>query len=105
MAWYQKKPVRVEAVQLLWSTWTEMCRHAPVGKAGCRGVYVRPDGSWTDSFPGDPCKLGILIPTLEGDMLGIEGDWIIKGTEGEFYPCKPAAFAATFEPILPADLW
>ena len=28
-----------------------------------------------------------------------EGDWIIKGIKGEFYPCKPDIFEATYEPV------
>ncbi|HRK69589.1 MAG TPA: hypothetical protein PKY73_18730 [Hyphomonas sp.] len=41
-----------------------------------------------------PC---ILIDTLEGQMRADPGDWIIKGVKGEFYPCKPDIFAATYE--------
>ena len=41
---------------------------------------------------------GILIKTLEGDMLASPGDWVIRGVKGEFYPCKPDIFAATYEP-------
>jgi len=41
-----------------------------------------------------PC---ILINTLEGQMKAVPGDWIIKGVQGEFYPCKPDIFAATYE--------
>ena len=39
-----------------------------------------------------------MIETLEGQMKAVAGDWIIRGVEGEFYPCKPAIFAATYEP-------
>ncbi len=38
------------------------------------------------------------IVTLEGTMRAEVGDWIIKGVKGEFYPCKPDIFAATYEP-------
>ena len=52
-----------------------------------------------DSLPlhdmGDG-KLGIT--TLEGVMAANPGDWIIKGVKGEFYPCKPDIFDATYEP-------
>jgi len=34
----------------------------------------------------------MYISTLEGEMKGSKGDFIIKGTEGEFYPCKPVPF-------------
>lgn len=40
----------------------------------------------------------ISIGTLEGVMTATAGDWIIKGVKGEFYPCKPDIFAATYEP-------
>ena len=38
-----------------------------------------------------------VIPTLEGLMTADLGDWIIRGIQGEFYPCKPDIFAATYE--------
>lgn len=41
---------------------------------------------------------GIAIDTLEGVMRADPGDWIIKGVKGEFYPCKPDIFVATYEP-------
>ena len=37
------------------------------------------------------------IPTLEGVMRVNNGDWIIKGIKGEFYPCKPDIFEVTYE--------
>jgi hypothetical protein len=40
----------------------------------------------------------IQIQTLEGIMAASAGDWIIRGVKGEFYPCKPDIFAATYEP-------
>ncbi len=39
----------------------------------------------------------LVIPTLEGDMIVSLGDYVIKGIEGEFYPCKPDIFASTYE--------
>lgn len=45
-----------------------------------------------------PC---ILINTLEGQMKAIPGDWIIKGVKGEFYPCKPDIFEATYDLVTP----
>lgn len=46
---------------------------------------------------------GIRIPTLEGTHLASPGDWIIRGVKGEFYPCKPDIFAATYEPDPPGS--
>jgi hypothetical protein len=40
----------------------------------------------------------MVISTLEGEMTAKPGDWIIKGVKGEFYPCKPDIFAATYDP-------
>jgi len=41
----------------------------------------------------------VVVPTLEGDMIGLPGDWIIQGVNGEFYPCKPDIFEKTYEPV------
>lgn len=42
---------------------------------------------------------GVLdIPTLEGVMTAQPGDWVIRGVQGEFYPCKPEIFSATYDP-------
>lgn len=51
------------------------------------------DGAWSSG----PNKIG--IHTLEGTMTADLGDWIIRGVAGEFYPCKPEIFAATYEPL------
>jgi hypothetical protein len=42
---------------------------------------------------------GLIIHTLEGDMRADIGDWIIRGVKGEFYPCKPDIFDATYEQV------
>ena len=41
----------------------------------------------------------VWIATLEGDMVAKKGDYIIKGVQGEFYPCKPDIFAETYEEL------
>lgn len=41
----------------------------------------------------------IMIDTLEGRMKASLNDWIIKGIKGEFYPCRPDIFEATYEPV------
>lgn len=40
----------------------------------------------------------IAIDTLEGPIGASAGDWVVRGVAGEFYPCKPAIFAETYEP-------
>lgn len=42
-------------------------------------------------------QMGLYILTLEGEMLARPGDVIIKGTHGEFYPCKPEVFKVKYE--------
>lgn len=44
----------------------------------------------------------IRIKTLEGTMIASVGDWIIKGVQGEFYPCKPDIFFETYV-LVPGD--
>ena len=41
----------------------------------------------------------LIIPTLEGDMKAVAGDWIIKGVKGEYYPCKPDVFKSTYNVV------
>ena len=44
-------------------------------------------------------KISIIIPTLEGDMGAMDGDFIIQGVDGEFYPCRKEIFLKTYEKI------
>lgn len=60
-------------------------RHAK--KSPDKGVYINPENG---------C---IVIRTLEGDMQVSVNDWIIRGVQGELYPCKPDIFAATYETL------
>ncbi|MGN7969013.1 hypothetical protein [Microbacterium sp. 22296] len=41
----------------------------------------------------------VQIKTLEGTMTASLGDYVIRGVQGEFYPCKPDIFAATYEEV------
>ena len=41
----------------------------------------------------------LRIDTLEGTMIASAGDWVIRGVQGEHYPCKPDIFSATYEPV------
>jgi hypothetical protein len=79
---YRKKPVVIEAIRFGGSNHDEIFRWA-----GWDMVIVKNDRSV------------LVIPTLEGDMTASAGDWIIKGIKGEFYPCKPDIFAATYDPV------
>jgi len=83
MAKYRKKPVVVEAVQ-----WT-----------GARFYLIRRFCPTATGLKDSRKITEILIPTLEGTMRAEIGDWIIRGIKGEFYPCKPDIFEATYEPV------
>ena len=81
---YRKKPVVIEAVQYPGIGMSEGQQQQLLAHLdGCR---------WRQDDDG------IAILTLEGEMKALPGDWIIKGVKGEFYPCKPEIFAATYEP-------
>lgn len=106
---YRKRPVEITAMQwalptdnsaslLGWldenecpyligdATAPETLRH-PDGIAPTAGHYIRPDDG------------ALMIRTLEGDMATSPGDYVIRGVAGEFYPCKPDIFAATYEEV------
>ncbi len=44
-----------------------------------------------------PPLFSVIIPTLEGDMRAMPNDIVIKGIKGEFYPCKPDIFLASYD--------
>lgn len=80
---FQKKPVVIEARR--WS-----------------GANAVPLLDWINAHEDDRTAFqdgsSLIIPTLEGNHEASLGDWIIQGVAGEFYPCKPDIFEATYEP-------
>jgi hypothetical protein len=84
MARYRKLPVEIEAVQ--WNGWWALSYDDVEAMAQ--------NGPRTISLRGGE----LFISTLEGEMRADVGDWIIKGVNGEIYPCKPDIFAKTYEP-------
>lgn len=81
---FRKKPVVIEARQLTFQNTADIM------------VWCGSTKSW--SKPPMRAVTGIIVPTLEGQHEAAFGDWIIQGVKGEFYPCKPDIFAATYEP-------
>jgi len=79
----RKKSVKIEC--MLWdgNNWDEIEKWCPYGL--------------TYDYPAS--RKSITIDTLEGKMTAKCGDYIIKGVEGEFYPCKPDIFKKTYEII------
>lgn len=93
---YRKKPVVVEAIQLNWKNWNDVCDFLEnVITSNNPGREVR---TYSDKCGEDgPTYLEITIPTLEGNCIVKHGDYIIKGVHGEFYSCKPDIFEKTHE--------
>ena len=87
---YRKKPVVIDAVQLTMTN----CQTVSFIIAAA-GYNVR-----HATKPPMRAITGIVIETLEGDMTADFGDWIIKGVQGEFYPCKPEIFEKTYEKVV-----
>jgi hypothetical protein len=80
---FRKKPVVIEAKQFLNDADSYNLLH-----------WINEDkliASWVNN--------NLIIKTKEGDHIANVGDWIIKGVEGEFYPCKPSIFEATYEQV------
>ncbi len=84
---FRKRPVVIEAMQF-----TDETKDAVF--SWVRGEHYNTHG--TRDKAGNPT---LSICTLEGDMTASLGDWIIRGVQGEFYPCKPDIFQATYEPV------
>lgn len=82
---YQKKPVRIEAIQYTGDNFDEIKEF--VGDSYYENVDER------------HLTLNIGIKTLEGDMTISLFDYVIKGVNGEFYPCKPDIFKKTYDEI------
>jgi hypothetical protein len=87
---FRKKPVVIEAIK--------------IDSGESRMESGRPCGN--DAAVQEFCPTAVIvpkgfrIPTLEGDHLAEFGDYVIKGVKGEFYPCKPDIFAATYEEVV-----
>lgn len=84
MAKYRKKPVIIDAIQFTDDDYGTLCA---IGSLGLKPKILR-----------NPLRLE--IKTLEGTMYAQQGDYIIKGVKGEFYPCKPDIFEQTYEEVV-----
>lgn len=79
---FRKRPVEIEAH--LWD-----------GTAGSHKLLREWTGGQVNLVTGGR----LMVHTLEGWVLASAGDWIIRGVAGEFYPCKPDIFTATYEVV------
>ena len=87
---FRKKPVVIEAVQYATRFWWPDWFHDAVTE---NKIVVHGTGKWAEG------ECYAEIKTLEGVMRANEGDWIIRGIAGEYYPCKPDIFEQTYERV------
>jgi hypothetical protein len=83
MPFYREKPVVIDAREFLGNFDQETA-------AWCGGRLIGLGQGFAK----------IEIDTLEGVITASPGDYIIQGVQGEFYPCKPDIFDATYEPLV-----
>jgi len=89
---FRKKPIVIEAFQYGVDVYPEWFKNFKDKRYVPSRNVKKSD---KHKFPSD-----VLIMTLEGEMRADYYDYIIKGTKGEIYPCKPDIFIDIYEPIL-----
>lgn len=101
---FRKKPVEIEARLLpVWDddeggakAYVEACIALAEWCGGESHMMLEDD----ETYEGAPVTgPHLVIPTLEGPHIASPGDWIIRGVQGEFYPCKPDIFEATYDRV------
>ena len=90
---FRKKPVVIDAIQLTRANAVKVYEQVH----DCTAIKTDMDLYRWDDYLSIIERKGMKIPTLEGEMTASMGDYIIKGIQGEFYPCKPDIFLATYE--------
>lgn len=114
---WRKRPVVIDAMQWAWAggpgeTFEDIRSRVTSWVADSLGLTIDDHGLWhgparKNDILGpivppvvgvDPYLFSLHIETLEGRMTAQPGDWIIRGVQGEFYPCKPDIFEQTYEP-------
>lgn len=91
MSKWRKKPVVIEAIKWDGENLREIIDFTGLHQSAQKWTWEE----YVDVVRRD----GLKIFTLEGKMMASVGDYIIKGVNGEFYPCKPDIFHATYEEV------
>ena len=91
MAKYRKKPVVIEAVQWTGDNLREIIDFTGLHESAKKWAW--------EEYEKVVALQGLKIFTLEGPLNASPGDYIIKGVQGEFYPCKPDIFEATYDRV------
>lgn len=91
---YRKKPVIIDAE--IWDGSNHRKMFDFLTGTTCQ--RIEPSG---ENFYIDHTKVqgGLVIKTLEGEHIASIGDYIIKGINGEYYPCRHDIFEIIYEPI------
>lgn len=89
---FTKKPVTIDAIKWTGSNLREVIAFTD-GPPDTRSIHA---GMAWEAYVDLVARDGLKIYTLEGKMLANIGDWIIRGIKGEYYPCKPDIFEATY---------
>jgi hypothetical protein len=97
---FRKKPVEIEAMRIA----TDISAPRGILDPNTRSQaeiagWMMGNGFYDFKVHGERAPYGVAIHTLEGIMVADPGDWIIRGVQGEFYPCKPNIFEQTYEPV------
>ena len=88
---YRKKPVEIKAIKYDGKNADDCIKFIENGQVVCWKKKV--------VFPISKPEIRIMIETLEGVMQARPNDYIIRGVNGEYYPCKPDIFEKTYETV------
>ena len=92
---FRKKPVVIEAMQ-----WSGLDEDIENGDDLVAEWMLSYEAEFSSRRPNTDSPWDLYIVTLEGEMKASPGDWVIRGIQGEFYPCKPDIFEATYEEVV-----
>ena len=97
---YKKRPIEIEAFQLTREFFEDFFNRFPSNVTAFSKAYGTSIITFfKESYPSGAAyePYYAMIPTLEGRMRADMNDWIIKGVQGEYYPCKPDIFEQTYD--------
>ena len=95
---FRKKPVEIQAMQVERVDVGPVVDWITASGGRCQAGEHVEQIHGQNRYPFDG-SLSVFIHTLEGTMRADPGDWVIRGVQGEFYPCKPDIFAATYDEV------
>lgn len=98
MTRFRKKPIEIDAIQFDGTNQADIQEFVDTG-----GVRADKTRAWVTEddgtlIPGEMEPI-VYIPTLEGTMMCRPGWWVIRGVQGEYYPCDPDVFEQSYEPV------